>query len=609
MTSPTASALPSAGTLSEASPVRLYYLAASSDQTGRLVFQLADRKIDVQFRKGNPEHVSSSHSEDSLSEFLRSQKLVTAEQLGHAEAVLASFGSDLVSALFGLGILNPTTAFARLAEQAFGVLGKALLAESGSFTFEASSLAPAKVMPLGNRWGVLTEIIRKIPAAEIRRRMNGLMNAPFFKSEGRVTLKDLPLTPQETRASTHLDGARTMEHLLKSFPQDGDNLLRLVFLFRELELLAFRDGRSRSEPSAAPSDSIRAQREPSPSQPKPKASPSGSSGVRPEASDAPPEPVRPPPEPIRPPPEPIRPPPEPVRAAQPARPVATEVIRTGKAESSRPPPPVLSPSGKTPPPTRSSPAAPSNPPPKVGPPKTPETPRAEPTPASAQAELVELRARASRLKDENYFQLLKVSEKADAAEIKLAYLKLAKSYHPDTLSLNTSPEVGKLKADIFTAIGEAYRVLSDDNSRANYLEIIKSGGNDELLPLAQVLLAEETFQRGSNLVKAKRFGEAVKVLDEAIKGNPDEGEFYAWRGYAKFFSIEDKRDAQAQAQRDLQLAVQKNPKCAPAYYFLGHIAKLGGDKHVALKHFRRAVEIKPDYIDAKREVRMLSTKK
>jgi curved DNA-binding protein CbpA len=424
------------------------------------------------------------------------------------------------------------------------------------------------------------------------------MSSPFFNSEGRLTLKDLPLTPQETRASTHLDGARTIEHLLKSFPQDGDNLLRLVFLFRELELLAFRDGRSPSGPSAAPSDSTRAPREPPPPPSAP--SPSGSSGVQPEASDAPSEPMAPPPEPIR-------PPQEPVRAAQPARPVATEVIRTAKAEPSRPPP-VLNPA-KTPPPTRSSPAAPGNPPPKVGPPKAPEAPRAEPTPASAQAELAELRARASRLKEDNYFQLLKVSEKADAREIKLAYLKLAKSYHPDTLSLNTSPEVGKLKAEIFTAIGEAYRVLSDDNSRANYLEIIKSGGNEELLPLAQVLLAEETFQRGSNLVKAKRFGEAVKVLDEAIKGNPDEGEFYAWRGYAKFFSIEDKRDAQAQAQKDLQVAVQKNPKCAPAYYFLGHIAKLGGDKQVALKHFRRAVEIKPDYIDAKREVRMLTTKK
>jgi len=116
---------------------------------------------------------------------------------------------------------------------------------------------------------------------------------------------------------THLDGARTIEHLLKSFPQEGDNLLRLVFLFRELELLAFRDVRSRSEPGEAPSDSFRAQQEPSPSQPepKPKPSPSGSSDARPEASDAPTEPLAAPPEPIRPPPEPIRRPP----AGQPAQ--------------------------------------------------------------------------------------------------------------------------------------------------------------------------------------------------------------------------------------------------------------------------------------------------
>ena len=547
--------------------MRLYYLAASSDQTGRLVFQLPDRKIDVQFRKGNPEHVSSTHAEDSLREFLRAQKLVTAEQLTHAEAVLQSFGNDLVGALFGLGILNPTTAFARLAEQAMGVLAKALLAEHGSFTFQGSSLALAKVMPLGNRWGVLTDVVRRISAPEIKRRMNGVMAAPFFKSEGRVALKDLPLTPQETRASTHLDGARTLEQLLKDYPQDGDNLLRLVFLFRELELLAFRDGRERPEPS----------------------------GQAPEPMRAPPKPIRAPPEPVRP-------------AVEPARPPVTEVLRSAKSEPARPPPPTLSSVTKaTPTPARA--AAPVHE--RAAPvtqQKSPEPPRAQ-TPASAQAEMDELRAKASNLQDENYFQLLGVSEKADAGAIKLAYIRLAKLYHPDTLSLNSSPEVEKLKAEIFTAVGEAYRVLADDNSRANYLEILKSGGSEELLPLAQVLLAEETFQRGCNLVKAKRFGEAVKILDEAIRGNPDEGEFYAWRGYAKFFSMEDKREGQTQAQKDLQLALQKNKLCAPAHYFLGHIAKLGGDKKVALKHFRQAVEIKPDFIDAKREVRLLTSKK
>lgn len=213
------------------------------------------------------------------------------------------------------------------------------------------------------------------------------------------------------------------------------------------------------------------------------------------------------------------------------------------------------------------------------------------------------------MKEDNYFQVLGISPNADANAVKLAYIKMAKMYHPDTHQAGAPPEIAKLKEEIFTLIGQAQRVLSNDRSRTNYREIIEGEeGGEEMLPLAQVLVAEETFERGRNLVKAKRFSEAVKMLDEAIGGSADVAEFYAWRGYAKFFSVEDKKRAQAEATRDLQTAIQKSQFCASAYYFLGQVAKLTGDTKTALYHFRKAVEIKPDHIDAKREVRLLTKK-
>ncbi|MDQ6739557.1 MAG: DnaJ domain-containing protein, partial [Actinomycetota bacterium] len=72
--------------------------------------------------------------------------------------------------------------------------------------------------------------------------------------------------------------------------------------------------------------------------------------------------------------------------------------------------------------------------------------------------------------DKDFYKILGVSKDASAADVKKAYRKLARKYHPDTNPGDAAAE------KTFKDISEAYSVLSSSEDREQYDAIRAMGG-------------------------------------------------------------------------------------------------------------------------------------
>ncbi|MDP1920320.1 MAG: DnaJ domain-containing protein [Myxococcales bacterium] len=583
--------IPATGSLRELSPQRLYFLAAAQDVNGLMTFQLPDRAVSLHFRKGSPDAVDSTHPEDALATYLLKNRLVTPEQLGQAQKEGARFGGELLPALFGLGLVNPSVILEALGKRAGGLVGQVLLATDGHFTFQPLELPAHKAVPAGNRWQLYGEQLRRVSTAELRARLHEALDFPVMKASGTVPVTELRLSAQETRAYAGFDGTRTLNQLFQSQAPEAENALRVAFMLEPCDLVSFAGTVVKTRVPQRSGASVAAHAPVAPAPPRPVVTPQATVPVPPRPVVTPQATVPVPPRPVVPPAAAVPAPPRPVIAPQAAAPGPTNV----------PGPPA--------PPT-----APAYPAPAVAPSRPIGTAAPGPSkmgagaPAVSQnveAEVKRLADVLARMKTQNHFEVLSLTKDSPANAVKVAYFKLAKDYHPDTVPPGSPDSFAKAKADIFARVGDAHRTLSDENLRKEYLAELEAGGGGEKVDVGKFLQADEFFQKGKILMQARKYADAFKMFDDCINIMPDDAEVYAWRGYAKFFTFPDKKLGLVEAMKDITNCLKRNPNIVAAHFHQGMMHRILGDMPTAKKHFNATAKLDPKHIDAQRELRMM----
>lgn len=179
---------------------------------------------------------------------------------------------------------------------------------------------------------------------------------------------------------------------------------------------------------------------------------------------------------------------------------------------------------------------------------------------------------------DDYYARLQISPDASQAEIKAAFRRLARRYHPD---LNPDDPRALEK---FRALHEAYQVLIDQVQRQRY-DRTGTSEYDGNRPKT----AHDFYLRGIQQTLARRYKSALTDFNRAIELQPDLAEAYLRRAQVRYI-LEDDAGVLADCQHLLQLS-QQLPQ---TYYYLGLARYRLGYTESALAAFSEAIAQEPD---------------
>ncbi|MBI2839968.1 MAG: DnaJ domain-containing protein [Acidobacteria bacterium] len=202
--------------------------------------------------------------------------------------------------------------------------------------------------------------------------------------------------------------------------------------------------------------------------------------------------------------------------------------------------------------------------------------------------------------EKNCYDVLGVSRTAEQAEIKKAYLTLAKQCHPDLKSGRNTP-ITKYQMQ-FVEINKAYAMLSDPVRRQKYDEALAAGRQGEAS--IETRASTNFFRHGVKSFNQGKMEEAIDAFESSLRTDDSNSTCRAYLGVA-YFRKGDPRKAEVA----LKQATEGEAHSAQFIYYLGMVYKQLGLTDKALEAFEDAVSLDPSFKPAMDELDAMLTEK
>src|SRR4051812_3075511 len=146
----------------------------------------------------------------------------------------------------------------------------------------------------------------------------------------------------------------------------------------------------------------------------------------------------------------------------------------------------------------------------------------------------------------DYYELLGIAPTASAADVRQAYLKLARELHPDRFPDPVEKATAQTR---FTLVSEAFNTLNNERNRRDY----DSNRNQPVMRTPQET-AQLAFERGQQALDGKQYHDAVELFRTAVNHAPEEPRYLAGLARALSKNPHWSREAIQTMEKAIQLA-------------------------------------------------------
>ncbi|MEM9213922.1 MAG: DnaJ domain-containing protein [Cyanobacteria bacterium P01_F01_bin.150] len=179
---------------------------------------------------------------------------------------------------------------------------------------------------------------------------------------------------------------------------------------------------------------------------------------------------------------------------------------------------------------------------------------------------------------QTYYDVLGISPNASLDDIKQAFRRLARRYHPD-LNPNNHQALQK-----FQEVSRVYQVLSDPTERQKYNQRLFGQEVDECQTLS-AQTAVECYQKGLSLSQRGQYEKSIASYTRALARNPVLVDAYNQRGFAYY-----KMRRISEAFADYGNAIEQSPQNPTSYYYRGLTRFSLGYNDAAIADYTKAIQ-------------------